>query len=1162
MSEPNPLSDADKIRLKRLARLQQQQNTTTTDPTPSTSTSTAPAPQPAAAPKPPQPAQQPAPHPAPPAQQPAAKQQRTAAPASTPTPAPRPAQTPAPRPVQQQQQARFAESFEQWEHETVGRILAVTLNVETAQRSNWAIVYLKDVAAELVEEEPSLPRPLRLSLTHADRLLLSRLSLPSTASEDPETLTVVAALPAQQTAFEFLAGAWKRERVERAKVVQKIAAGADKDEGRRRSEGLDGVKALVVSYLGLVLMDSGMFEQDHVGNKPLGPTELTPLFLPSVPTPPSLPLSPSSDAAPLLSDLAGRFIPSPANDHESGLEQILGPLLTSWNASLLLHKVDIGQTAADAPAGALPWREVLDALQVVLDVKGIAGWIATGEGISEAFDPTRKEGGVRPEQVEYQALLGAVTRLGTFPDVAPNLPRAYFPSPSTMGRGNIDSASASLRSTLNSVQSALFRLHSSILRAGADARAALLAYLSRVASLNAKRAAMRVEPGTVGSEAFVVNLHAVLLRLSEPFMDPGFSKIDKIDPTYYRHPEALVDVKEETKVNATKEESDAWFKEGAASAPPPSPHFIAHTFHLTLQYLHLGPLRAIREHKGLGQQVSHMERTLGDMEEEVNRAREAGGQGVQQAEGAVERYKAKLDLYRAHRLAYEVQLLDPDYLARCVAFANLTMAWLVRLADPEGRHPGRKVGLPLPDKTPDALRFLPEFIFEDITEILSFASKHAPQVLEQSPQDELMTFMLVFLSTPYMKNPYLKGQFVEVVCGEWVQIMYYLSRPTYTSPRGCLGDVINFHPLALSNLMPCLVHAYIEIEITGSHTQFYDKFNIRYYITQLFKLVWSNPTHRESLKRESQENFDRYVRFVNLLMNDTTYLLDDALINLGKIVDIQRLQDDAAAWAALSPAEQQDKEKLLKQHESSARADLDLGHESLRLLGRFSAETKAPFLTPEIVDRLAAMLDMNLHTLAGPRCVDLKVKQPDKYRFKPEALLKDVISIFENLGPHEQFQAAVAKDGRSYSAELFARVARIARRTAIKTDQELSVLEGMVSKVEAIRAQEEEDEAAGDVPDEFLDPLTYDLMRDPVLLPSSKTILDRSTIKQHYLSDATDPFNRQPLKWEDIVEATELKGQIEQFLEERRRKRTERLVAAQAAAEGAQEGEDKMKVDE
>lgn len=43
------------------------------------------------------------------------------------------------------------------------------------------------------------------------------------------------------------------------------------------------------------------------------------------------------------------------------------------------------------------------------------------------------------------------------------------------------------------------------------------------------------------------------------------------------------------------------------------------------------------------------------------------------------------------------------------------------------------------------------------------------------------------------------------------------------------------------------------------------------------------------------------------------------------------------------------------------------------------------------------------------------------------------------------------------------------------------------------------------------------VMHDPVLLPSSRTIVDRSTIKSHLLSDATDPFNRMPLKIEDVV---------------------------------------------
>jgi len=46
----------------------------------------------------------------------------------------------------------------------------------------------------------------------------------------------------------------------------------------------------------------------------------------------------------------------------------------------------------------------------------------------------------------------------------------------------------------------------------------------------------------------------------------------------------------------------------------------------------------------------------------------------------------------------------------------------------------------------------------------------------------------------------------------------------------------------------------------------------------------------------------------------------------------------------------------------------------------------------------------------------------------------------------------------------------------------------------------EDDEVYADVPDEFLDPLMYTIMLDPVKLPSG-TVVDRSTIIQHLLSD-------------------------------------------------------------
>jgi hypothetical protein len=51
-----------------------------------------------------------------------------------------------------------------------------------------------------------------------------------------------------------------------------------------------------------------------------------------------------------------------------------------------------------------------------------------------------------------------------------------------------------------------------------------------------------------------------------------------------------------------------------------------------------------------------------------------------------------------------------------------------------------------------------------------------------------------------------------------------------------------------------------------------------------------------------------------------------------------------------------------------------------------------------------------------------------------------------------------------------------------------------------IAAQQKEDDAAyDDAPDEYLDPITSTLMIDPVMLPSSRQVIDRSTIARHLL---------------------------------------------------------------
>lgn len=313
------------------------------------------------------------------------------------------------------------------------------------------------------------------------------------------------------------------------------------------------------------------------------------------------------------------------------------------------------------------------------------------------------------------------------------------------------------------------------------------------------------------------------------------------------------------------------------------------------------------------------------------------------------------------------------------------------------------------------------------------------------------------------------------------------------------------------------------------------------------KLIWETREHREAFKAET--NREGFVRFVNYLLNDATFLLDEALSKLVTIHDIQQEMADKATWDAQTDEQKKDREKLFKQAEGMASSFLIYTYEVLHLLKTLTAEAPEPFLMGEIVDRLAASLDFNLNVLAGPRCQELRVQDKEKYRFRPRELLSDILQIIINLGNREAYVAATAKDGRSYSKGLFDNAMRIAARAGIKGDQQLLVLRSLVERVEAIREAEAAEEELGETPDDYLDPLTAEIMVDPVTLPASGINIDFNTIKQHLLTVQQDPFNRTPLKIEDIKRNDQLRGEIEAF---RRQRKEERLSKMREAVQPAE----------
>ena len=84
----------------------------------------------------------------------------------------------------------------------------------------------------------------------------------------------------------------------------------------------------------------------------------------------------------------------------------------------------------------------------------------------------------------------------------------------------------------------------------------------------------------------------------------------------------------------------------------------------------------------------------------------------------------------------------------------------------------------------------------------------------------------------------------------------------------------------------------------GGSNEFFDKFSVRYHVSVILKQLWLYPTHHSTMVAESASTQDNacFIRFINMLINDTTFLLDESLDALKAIHETQEAQKDKEAW--------------------------------------------------------------------------------------------------------------------------------------------------------------------------------------------------------------------------------------------------------------------------
>ncbi|WAR13927.1 UBE4B-like protein [Mya arenaria] len=485
--------------------------------------------------------------------------------------------------------------------------------------------------------------------------------------------------------------------------------------------------------------------------------------------------------------------------------------------------------------------------------------------------------------------------------------------------------------------------------------------------------------------------------------------------------------------------------------PWQEPKFPTECFTLTVNAHHLSILPVVQRHQRCVRAIRDLSRVV----EELENSEPIWKHFPQAARNRqiVKKYKQQFQRLQKSKLCAEAAIMDESLLRRCLQFYSVLAEYLLAIADPVNKG----TILPLPAEVSPLFQALPEFNLEDVAEFTLFVAQAMPQALEDPCTDRLLQLLIVFVCSPgYVNNPYLLAKLVEV--------MFY------------------FNPA---------------VQSTGSSNEFYDKFSIRYHISIIFKAMWGIHSHQLKIIEEADKG-KQFVKFVNMLMNDTTFLLDESLDCLKRIHEEQ----------------QQTEQRQLATDEKQCRSYLTLATETVDMFHYLTNKIQKPFLIPQ---------------LCGSKCKNLKVRNPEKYGWEPKKLLDYLTDIYLHLDCPE-FLEAIANDERSYRKELFDDAIVRMRRACIKVETDIEKFRNIQEKVERIVVQKAQDERDyGEIPDEFRDALMDTLMKDPVQLPSGN-VVDRPVIMRHLLNSQTDPFNRQPCREDDLIPREDIKTRIEEWI--------------------------------
>ncbi|CAI5442383.1 unnamed protein product [Caenorhabditis angaria] len=668
--------------------------------------------------------------------------------------------------------------------------------------------------------------------------------------------------------------------------------------------------------------------------------------------------------------------------------------------------------------------------------------------------------------------------------------------------------SAAVRSLLHQI------IHQLV--ANTSTRGKTLQWISDVISKNRKKAQLHADSSQLVPNHYIANFLFVLYELSAKI------GLDKVNPLYPFKSKCLVDIKEKTRLKMDLQQAREY---SAKVDNDTEEKFTTECFFLTIecQHLVLEPINNL---------IGEFSRYISDLKNKIESIRSnilniLQAQNVDRAalEVKLQRNEMKLKVYSQVRACLRTQVRDQYLISNALDFANKQLLLLLQSIDKNGDFSGTSQQWNFPSEAPEQFAAYPEHYLEDILHLYIFAMQQMRDVVHERRNDWPGQLVCLFTNMKLFNNPFLVAKLVEVITS---------TTPMYHPNQTALFFNMISLPLSKEKLLPSLIRFYSDFEDGG---EFYEKFRVRRNIQIIFDHLFKDYLYKSKFMDMARECGTEFIRFVNMIINDATWCIDESLAGLKQIHDVEKIMDRTDEWSATSQEERDQQLGVYEEAKRKVSGWLNYAFETLRLLVALTTDSPHPFMTSILGERLAAMLNHNLSQLCGNNCQDLKVKDATKrYGWDPRRFVSLLIDIYLNLH-NDQFVKYVAYDERTYTPTTMKDVLNRMDQRKIVSISQIERFKRLLDDAEKeYIAKAEFEEELDDAPEEFKDPIMDAIMVDPVKLPSGH-VMDRAVIERHLLSTPNNPFNRAPLTAAELEPQPELKAQIESWIAQKRNKK-------------------------